>query len=124
MRSVFFAIKHKLSPNNANVCKLSRCSNPKLHGLFVGHVHNKFFRLLVINSLSFNVFNITAVPKLSQTKTSDILERKGAVPKVLMNLTVFSAEIVDCLSIQENGDVALYTETWIEVVGNVSSDGQ
>lgn len=124
MRSVFFAIDHKLSPNNAYVGKLSSSSNPELHGLFVGHVHNKFFGFFVINGFSFDVFDITTVSKLSQTKTSDVLKRKGAVPKVLMNLTVFPAKIVDCLSVQENGDVALDTETWIEVVNSMSSDGQ
>ncbi len=124
MRSVFFIINHKLSPNNADVGELSSSSNPELHGLFVGHVHNKFFGFFVVNSFSFNVFDITTVSKLSQAKTSDVLKRKGAVPKVLMNLTVFPAKIVDCLSGQENGDVALDTETWIEVVSNMSSEGQ
>jgi hypothetical protein len=113
-----------LSPNNAYVGELSSRPNPELHGLFVGHVHDKLFGFFVLNGFSFDVFYITTVSKLSQAKTSDVLKRKGAVPKVLMNLTVFPAKIVDCLSVQENGDVALDTETWIEVVSTLSSEGQ
>lgn len=62
------------------------------------------------------------MPKFRQSKTSNIFECKSAIPKVLMNFTVFSAKVVDGFSIKEDGDVAFDTEARVKIVGDMGSD--
>ena len=124
MGSVPFSINNQLSPYNAHVSKLSGGSNPELHGFSVGHVNNKFFGFFVVDGLSFKVFDITSMPEFGQSKTSNVFEVEGTIPKVLMNLTIFSAKVVDSLSIKENGDVTFDTKARIKIVGDMGSDGQ
>jgi hypothetical protein len=124
MGSVPFSIKNQLSPNNAHVSKLSGSSNPELHGFFVGHAHDKLFGFFVVDGLSFKVFHITSMSKFGQPKTPNVFKGECAVPKVLMNLTIFSAKVVDSLSVKENGDVTFDTKARVKIVGDMGSDGQ
>ena len=121
MRSIFFTIKNELGPDHTYVSNLSGCSNPELHGFFVGHVHDKLFGCLVINSLSLNVLDVTSVTKLCQAKTSDIFQGKCPVPKVLMQLTVFSSKVVNGFSVKENRDVTFNAEPRVKIVRNMCS---
>lgn len=62
--------------------------------------------------------------KLSQPKAPNIFEGKCSFKELLMQLTVFSSKIIDCLPIKENREITFNTESWIKIISHMRSHGE